>query len=538
MSGNLEYGVFFVGNAVRMALADVDGNKYLSDGKKYLSDWFDKVFEEVETEKNRLISNRDLVRVKVEATDHKTEKVSDAVFEWLKEAEILIQEVENLTLQARTRQWNEFRKLLRKITALNVKCEFDPFSTPIPSLEHFSSGNIVCFESREKTSDQLLEALQDDKCSVIRLYGRNGSGKTALAKAMGEKVKYLKIFHEVLFATVTQNLNIRKMQDEIADSLNMNLDRNSEAGRARRIFSTIESMSRPILVIFDDVRVKFDPEDVGIPCNSNRCKILFTTLSRQDCDLMYSQKDIQLGPLSAEESWTLFQKHSSIQDEKHSSSTQSFCRGILAREVSFECEGLPRTIKEVGSSLRNKPMEEWKASLDSLRHSMAKWEIFLSFRGEDTRYSFTGFLYQALCQGGFKTFMDDGGLHTGDQISPSLLNAIEASRLSIIILSENYANSSWCLEELAKILECMKLKKQLVWPIFYKVDPSDIRHMRKCYGKDMAQHENNFGINSDKVQKWKSALFEVSNLSGKAYTTGFAIILAYVYIFCIIWNKS
>jgi hypothetical protein len=119
--------------------------------------------------------------------------------------------------------------------------------------------------------------------------------------------------------------------------------------------------------------------------------------------------------------------------------------------------------------------------------------------------------------------MDDGGLHTGDQISASLLNAIEASRLSIIVLSENYANSSWCLEELVKIMECMKLKNQLVWPIFYKMDPSDIRHLRKSYGKDMAQHENNYGINSERVHKWKSALFDVSNLSGKAYTTGYVI---------------
>jgi hypothetical protein len=39
----------------------------------------------------------------------------------------------------------------------------------------------------------------------------------------------------------------------------------------------------------------------------------------------------------------------------------------------------------------------------------------------------------------------------------------------------------------------------------------------------MAQHENNFGINSDRVQKWKSALIEVSNLFGHVYTTGYVI---------------
>ncbi|CAJ2634030.1 unnamed protein product [Trifolium pratense] len=233
---------------------------------------------------------------------------------------------------------------------------------------------------------------------------------------------------------------------------------------------------------------------------------------------MYCQREIQLDPLSSEEAWFLFRKHSVIHENKEYYSSDLL---DVAEEVAFECEGLPRTIKDVGYSLRSKPIEEWKITLDSLKHSMAKWQIFLSFRGEDTRYSFTRFLYQALSQGGFKTFMDDGGLHTGDQISPSLLNAIEASRLSIIVLSENYANSSWCLEELVKILECKKSKNQIVWPIFYKVDPSDIRHLRKCYGKDMTQHENKFGINSERVQKWKSALTEVSNLSGKAYTTGY-----------------
>ncbi|GAU49370.1 hypothetical protein TSUD_252440 [Trifolium subterraneum] len=331
---------------------------------------------------------------------------------------------------------------------------------------------------------------------------------------MGEKVKYLKMFHVILFVKVTQNPNIRTMQDEIADSLDMKFDKISEPGRAREIFSTIKRMNCSILVIFDDVPAKFDPEDIGIPCNNNRCKILLTTCSQQDCYSMSYQREIQLDPLSREEAWILFMKHSDIRDDE-----KEYLLNV-ARDVALECEGLPRKIKDVGSFLRSKPIEEWKTTLDRLKHSMAKWHIFLSFRGEDTRYSFTGSLYQALSQGGFKTFMDDGGLDTGDQISPSLLNAIEASRLSIIVLSENYVNSSWCLEELVKIMECVKLKNQIVWPIFYKVEPSDIRHLRKCYGKDMARHENNFEISSGRVQKWKRALFEVSNLSGKTYTTG------------------
>jgi hypothetical protein len=152
---------------------------------------------------------------------------------------------------------------------------------------------------------------------------------------------------------------------------------------------------------------------------------------------------------------------------------------------------------------------------------MDQWQIFLSFRGDDTRLSFTGFLYDALCQGGFNTFMDDGGgLQNGDQISSSLSNAIEASRLSIVVLSEKYASSSWCLDELAKILECKQLKNQLVWPIFYKVEPSNIRKLENNFGESMTKHEQQLGSDSERLQKWRSALFEVSNLSGEAYKTG------------------
>ncbi|TKY57276.1 TMV resistance protein N [Spatholobus suberectus] len=136
-------------------------------------------------------------------------------------------------------------------------------------------------------------------------------------------------------------------------------------------------------------------------------------------------------------------------------------------------------------------------------------DVFLSFCGKDTRYSFTGFLYNALCRSGFKTFMNDG-----DQISQSTIEAIGKSRLSIIVFSKNYAHSSSCLDELLTILECMKVKNQLVWPIFYKVEPTDLRHKKNSYGKAMAEHENMLGKDSEKVQEWRSALFEVANLKG------------------------
>ncbi|KAL6205492.1 hypothetical protein ACLB2K_022751 [Fragaria x ananassa] len=101
-----------------------------------------------------------------------------------------------------------------------------------------------------------------------------------------------------------------------------------------------------------------------------------------------------------------------------------------------------------------------------------KHDVFLNFRGEDTRSNFTGHLYTALRNKGIKTFIDDG-LKRGEKISRALSKAINESRMSVIVFSESYAESPWCLDELVEILGCRESKRQMVRPVFYKVKPSD-----------------------------------------------------------------
>ena len=116
------------------------------------------------------------------------------------------------------------------------------------------------------------------------------------------------------------------------------------------------------------------------------------------------------------------------------------------------------------------------SSSSSISSSTLQWkyDVFLSFRGEDTRNRFTDHLYVALKQKGILTFRDEEKLETGKSISSELLKAIEKSRFAIVILSKNYASSTWCLDELVKIIGCMKEMKLMVLPIFYDVDPSTI----------------------------------------------------------------
>ncbi|XP_024161541.1 disease resistance protein RUN1 isoform X1 [Rosa chinensis] len=142
-----------------------------------------------------------------------------------------------------------------------------------------------------------------------------------------------------------------------------------------------------------------------------------------------------------------------------------------------------------------------------------KYDVFLSFRGEDTRKAFTYHLYTALDYQGIITFRDDPQLHKGEAISPALFAAIEESRFALIVLSQNYASSTWCLDELVRILECMKAR-ETVLPIFYDVDPSDVRKQTGRFKEVFIDHEERFKDDKEKVQRWRSALTEVATFSG------------------------
>ncbi|XP_031258095.1 TMV resistance protein N-like isoform X3 [Pistacia vera] len=140
-----------------------------------------------------------------------------------------------------------------------------------------------------------------------------------------------------------------------------------------------------------------------------------------------------------------------------------------------------------------------------------QYDVFLSFRGEDTRKNFTDHLYYALIEKAIFTFRDDEQLERGKEISSELFTAIEQSRFAIIVFSKHYATSTWCLDELAKIVDCMEDKGQTAVPIFYDVDPSDVRKQRGDFKEAFDKHEEE---NQKKVQTWRSALKRVASISG------------------------
>ncbi|KAG5053998.1 hypothetical protein JHK85_006508 [Glycine max] len=134
-----------------------------------------------------------------------------------------------------------------------------------------------------------------------------------------------------------------------------------------------------------------------------------------------------------------------------------------------------------------------------------KYDVFVSFRGSDIRLGFLSHLSKAFHQKQIHAFVDDK-LQRGDEISQSLLEAIEGSSISLIIFSEDYASSRWCLEELVKIVECREEYGHC------NTDPTNVRHQKGSFETALAEHEKKYDLPI--VRMWRRALKNSANLSG------------------------
>lgn len=147
------------------------------------------------------------------------------------------------------------------------------------------------------------------------------------------------------------------------------------------------------------------------------------------------------------------------------------------------------------------------------------YDVFISFRGEDTRKTFTDQLYKALVDEGYRTFRDDNEIERGEGIKSELDKAIHSSKSSIIILSKNYATSSWCLDELVMILENKRKRGHAILPVFYYVDPLDVGKQLGSFATAFARHEKQIMDEGkeewiEKIKGWRAALREVADQRG------------------------
>ncbi|KAL1198688.1 putative disease resistance protein RPP1 [Cardamine amara subsp. amara] len=170
--------------------------------------------------------------------------------------------------------------------------------------------------------------------------------------------------------------------------------------------------------------------------------------------------------------------------------------------------------KQNSSSSSSSPSPQSSLSLSSPPSSSCRiWthHVFPSFRGEDVRRGFLSHIQMEFQRKGITPFIENE-IKRGESIGPELIRAIRGSKIAIILLSKNYASSSWCLDELAEIMKCREELGQTVLAVFYKVDPSDVKKLTGDFGKVF--RKTCASKAKEDIERWRQALAKVATIAG------------------------
>ncbi|KAB2010734.1 hypothetical protein ES319_D10G261800v1 [Gossypium barbadense] len=377
-----------VAKAVEYTISPIENHvKYLSNHQQYV--------ETLKDQAEKLKDARDRVQHSVDAAQRNGEEIERDVNNWMSAVDRKIPEQVEKVMQdeekAKKKCFIGLCPNFRTRYKLSLKAE-EEAKAVAELLEHgkfervsyraASQGIVVApvkgyeeFESRMSILNGIMEALKDDSVSVVGVHGMGGIGKTTVVKEIARKVKG-KLFDSVVIATVTQAIDIEKIQNQIADFLGLKFEEQSMVGKAFRLRERL--MGKRILVVLDDIWEKLDIEEVGIPLGDGHkgCKLLLT--SRELNVLlngMDAQKNFPIGVLNEKEAWDLFKKMAG-------DCVESCDLKPIAMEVAKKCAGLPIAIATVAGALRNKRLFEWKNALRELERPSSS-----NFTGINAAYS-------------------------------------------------------------------------------------------------------------------------------------------------------
>ncbi|CDP09605.1 unnamed protein product [Coffea canephora] len=228
------------------------------------------------------------------------------------------------------------------------------FSESTPSLEE----GLV---SRMSTKKELMEALKQEKTSLMAICGMGGVGKTTLVKQIADQVKFEKLFDEVAIVIVSQSPDMRNVQDQLAEQLGLKITEQTDLARAKRLYTRLTNSDERILVVLDDIWKELDLKSLGIPVKGE-CKSLKIILTSRFSDVCKGMRAeiFEVKVLPIEEAWHLFKEVAEISDD--------FALSGVAKQVAEECKGLPLAIVVVAKALKsNHTPESWDRALRQLK---------------------------------------------------------------------------------------------------------------------------------------------------------------------------
>lgn len=238
----------------------------------------------------------------------------------------------------------------------------------VTKVEYIPGPSIESQPTASKNLAKIMDLLNDDGVRIIAVWGMGGVGKTALVKNLNNKLKSdssNQPFSIVIWATVSKELDLKKVQIQIAERLRLEVKlEESVESIACRLYQRLRKQKK-FLIILDDVWETIDLDTLGVPQPEvhEGSKIILTSRSLDVYRVMKADIHVTVDVLSDDESWELFRQNAG----EVASSTHI---KTVAVEVSRECSGLPLAIITVGTAMRGKSrVELWKDARNELRRS-------------------------------------------------------------------------------------------------------------------------------------------------------------------------
>ncbi|KAL7250273.1 hypothetical protein ACSBR1_012303 [Camellia fascicularis] len=263
----------------------------------------------------------------------------------------------------------EVENKMEEVKNLTQSGSFGTVAHPKPFAQELqfpsSSANYGNFESRELVFNNIMAALQDSNVKMIGVYGTGGVGKTTMVEEIGKQMKN-GLFDEVEVAVVSQDLNVSKIQGQLADRLNLEVKGETEVGKAIILWNRLTN-GKKNLIILDDMWQELNLKIIGIPITdgNNCCKVVITSRIRGVLEMMCVDRYVPMQVLLEKEAWALFKT-------KVGNSVDSPELHDIADAICKECGGLPVAILAVGAALKGKKKYVWEDVLDQFKDSMLK----------------------------------------------------------------------------------------------------------------------------------------------------------------------
>ncbi|KAH9686736.1 Disease resistance protein [Citrus sinensis] len=338
--------------------------------------------EKLEAEIDKLKDERRSIQHRVSEAERKGENIEEKVEKWLVSANIIIEQAAKFIDDEKTTnkrclmglcpnlktRYQLSKKAETKVKAI-VKLREEAgrfvdgisYRTIPEDIWLKSHKGYEAFESRLSTLKAIQNALIDVDVSIIGVYGMGGIGKTTLVKEFARRAIEDKLYDMVVFSEVTQCPDIRKIQEEIAETLGLELSEEAESRRASRLYERLKN-EKKILVILDNMWKPLDLGTIGIPFGVEHrgCKLLFTTRDLDVLLRMGSEKNFSIGILNEQEAWRLFKIMAGDYVENRELKS-------AATSVAKACGGLPIALTTVAKALRKKELPVWKNALQELQ---------------------------------------------------------------------------------------------------------------------------------------------------------------------------